>query len=214
MSIQVSAARTALENLLRDITDVPSATFVEWCDYINKFTYRKLANTDPERFITSTTFSITAEPQTSALPTGFRDIQALGTGFFLQDTDGTDREVELARTGFGSSVMGYYITGTNIVFTGMTSQTVTLRYIPTQTAIDEAADYFTVNTAQTGIEIIPDEYQNHLVKALNVLYQQWDENVGAESFADLRFVRTLNEMIETIRKEPDSIAISDFTQNY
>ena len=214
MALTIQNARDALERRKRDISDVSSAVFGEWCDFVNKFAYRKLISTDAERFISSTSFTVSSEPQTSALPADFRNIQPLGTGFFLQDSNGDDTTRTLARTGFGSKVPGYYISGTNVVFTGMTNETITLRYIPTQTAISAVGDYFTVDGLTGGVEIIPNEYLLYLVNALDVMYSLWDDNVPEESFADARFVRALNELIETVRKEPDAYGIEDYTLNY
>lgn len=216
MALTVQNVKDSFGRLKRDITDVSTATLAEWCDYINKFIYRKLKQTDPERFMLSTTFTVTSAPQTESLPSGFRDVQPLGAGFFLRDSSGNDTEISLARTGFGRNDIGYYITKTSVVFTGMEgdSQTVVLRYIPEVTTISALADYFTVDTLVTGDETVPDEYLNYLVKAVDVFYSQWDDSVGEESFADARFVRVLNELVTTLRREPDAYAIDNYSSNF
>ena len=214
MSLQVQTAYNAFGRLKRDISDVPLATFNEWADFVNKFAYRKLIEVDPERFITSTTFIITGYPQTEALPAAFKNVLPKGAGFFVRDSSGNDTERELARTGFGSTMAGYYISGTNVVFTGMSSETIVLRYIPTQSQISNLTDYFTVDTLTGGTEIILEEYLEYAVKAIDVLYTQWDDDVSSESFADARFVRVLSEMIDNLRKDPDVYSLYDFTNNY
>jgi hypothetical protein len=214
MSLQVQTAYNAFGRLKRDISDVPLATFNEWCDFVNKFAYRKLIETDPERFLSSTTYTVTTYPQTESLPADFKNILPEGAGFFVRDSNGDDTTRELARTGFGSNVAGYYLSGDNLIFTGMDSGTIVLRYIPTQTQITALTDYFTVDATITGTEIILEEYLDYAVKAIDVLYTQWDDDVSSESFADARFVRVLNEMIEGFRKDPDVYGLQDFTHNY
>ena len=130
MAIQVSAARTSLLNLKRDLTDVPNATFEEWCSFANQRAYRFLLGIDPGRFFLTQSFTVSTNPQTSALPTAFMNIQSWGSGFFEVDGSGTQTEGRLVRTGFGSQIKGYYIDGTNVVFTGMNnSEVFTLRYV-------------------------------------------------------------------------------------
>jgi hypothetical protein len=99
-----------------------------------------------------------------------------------------------------------------VVFTEVDGEDILLRYIPNNTAIDALTDYFTVDTTSGGVEIIPDEYLNYVIKALDVFYTQWDETSGAESLADFRFTRVLNEIIDNIRKEPDAHQLNDFSQ--
>jgi hypothetical protein len=214
MAILLSDARTALLNRKRDLSDVSTAVFSQWCDFINKSLYRKLISTDVERFVSTASFTVSSAPQTSSLPADFRDIQPLGTGFFVLDSNGNATPRTLARTGFGSSVPGYYITGSSVVFTGMDSESITLRYIPTQSTITALTDYFTVDTLTGGTVIVPEEYMLFLVEALDVLYSRWDDEPGEESFADARFVRALNELVETLRREPDVYAIDNFVNNY
>jgi hypothetical protein len=197
MAILVSTARTEFEKLKRDITDVSTGTFTSWCDYLNDFIYRKLSATDPERFILTQAYSsVSATPfQTSALPAAFKNISPEGTGFYIVERD-----------------RGFYISGTDVVFTEVDGEDILLRYIPNNTAIDALTDYFTVDTTSGGVEIIPDEYLNYVIKALDVFYTQWDETSGAESLADFRFTRVLNEIIDNIRKEPDAHQLNDFSQ--
>jgi hypothetical protein len=216
MALTVQNALDAFGRYKRDITDVPNATFIEWCDYVNKFAYRKIAGIDAERFIDqSNTFTVTSAPQTSALPSDFEYTESFETGFYVVDDNSNDTTRRLAVTGFGSSKMGYYIQGTNVVFTGIDdSKTIRLRYIPVNTQITALADYFTIDTLITGAEIIPDEYLNYIVKAVDVFYTQWDEDPNAESLADFRFVNVLDELLDNIRKGPSAFGTPDYSVNY
>ena len=215
MALLVSDVRTAFERRKRDISDVSSATFVEWCDFINKFIYERIADQDPERFIETSSYTVSTSPQTSALPADFKNIQTLGTGFYEIDDNGDATSFSLPRTGFGQRTQGFYITGSNVVFTGIDDSTIyTLRYMPKTTKIDATTNYFTVDTLVTGKEIILDEYLELLVNALDVQYTIWDEDPSSESLSDFRFVRALESLLSDIRREPDAYGIPDFSQSF
>ena len=204
MTISLLEAQTELEQELKDITDVPSATYISWCDYVNKFLYRKLSKADPERFIASQSYTVTASPSTQALPSSFRDVVPKGTGFFLVDTNGTQTDTQLCLTNFGSQDTGYYINGTNVVFTGIEASTIyTLRYIPEITAFTALGDLFCV----------PDEYNRCVLDGLKVQYFIWDEDSNSESTADFRFNRSLNELLANIKKNPNVGIINNYS-NY
>lgn len=200
-------ARTAFNRYKRDITDVGVSTFLEWLDYMNKFYYRKMIGVDPGRFVQTTDYTITTSPSTEALPSDFKTIGTYETGFYIvNDNDDNETATRLVRTGYGSKQIGYYIEGTNqVTFTGINaSKTVRLRYIPVCATIDETTDEI----------LIPQEYQEYVMKALDVLYCQWDEEPGSESFADFRFVRLLNEMLDTIQREPAAYSLPDLSNYY
>ena len=128
-----------------------------------------------------------------------------GCGFFRIDSNGDDTTDQLARTGFGSRQKGYYIQGSNVVFTGNEDNTdYRLRYIPRLTTL----------TALTETIILDEIYLNHFVKDLDVYYNQWDEMPGNESLADFRFVRVLEELGNNIKTEPQAYDIPDDLVNY
>lgn len=214
MALQVQTARNSLEDRLKDLTDVDTDTFVGWCDFINKRAYNFMLGIDPTRYFSTQSYVVATMPQTSALPATFRNILPAESGFFLID-NGVQTDQRLTRTNFGSQEAGYYIDGTNVVFTGMeASDTYALRFIPEITQIDALTDWFTVSTAQAGIEIIPDEYLEFLVSDLVVLYHSWDEESGAESLADFRFTRLLGEMGRNVKREPNTYSIPNFASNF
>lgn len=133
------------------------------------------------------------------------NIQPKGCGFFQIDQNGDQTEWLLPQTGFGSTEQGYYITGGNVVFTGIDNITqFTLRYIPILTTL----------TLMTETLILDEIYLEAVRNDLANFYQEWDENPGAESLANFRFVRTLNELANTIKKAPDSWSIPDFSSSY
>ena len=213
-TVTVQNARDALNKRKRDLTDVTATVFAQWCDYVNKYLYRQLYIADPERFILTQSYVISSYPQTSTLPAGFENIEPLGTGFFIQNQDGTASSQTLTRTGYGSVIPGYYITGNSVVFTGIQNQTVVLRYIPQVTTLTSVASYFSTTGLIGGSTILDDFYLSYVVDALDVLYTIWDAEAIDEAYADQRFVRALNEIITTIRKEPTAFAIDDYTLNF
>lgn len=114
-------------------------------------------------------------------------------------------DAKLGRTHPGSTRVGYYLVGANIIFTGLSNSDVyTLRYLPKATAITALADEL----------VVPDEYINYASKDLDVRYAVWDEDPGAESLADFRFVRTLDELTNNIKKAPDAYGLTDYSSIY
>lgn len=201
----VSEARTEFDLELKDTSNVSSTLFVKWCDYINKFAYRILVKQDPARWIDTSSYTVSTSPSTQALPSDFRSITPWGTGFYKVDDSGTQTGERLPRTGFGNTTEGYYILGTDVVFTGINTSTVfTLRYIPTISAITATTDSF----------VIPDEYNRYVLDALKVQYMIWDEDIPGESYADARFVRSLDELMNNIRKDVSVYDLSNFSTSF
>lgn len=203
--ISLNTARTTLGSFLHDISDVSQDDFILWSNYANRQFYNFIVGIDPERFISTTTFTVSSAPSTQALPADFMNIQPLGCGFYEIDDNSEDTEFDLPRTGFGSRQAGYYIQGTNVVFTGIEDGTqYKLRYIPKLTTL----------TAMTDTIILDEIYLEAFVNDLSRLYAIWDEDAGMESLSDFRFVRSLEELGNSIRKEPDAYAVPDTLSNY
>lgn len=216
MTLTLQNARDALENLKKDITDVGNTEFIEWCKFVNSFVYRELYTIDPERFISTSDITTVSGTASYSLPNDFETMQPYGCGLFYVDDNGDETDRMKPRTGFGSRANGYYISGSNVVLTPEPTlvETWRQRYIPTCTAFTALTDYFTVNKTQTGIEIIPDEYLMNLRDAINVLYEQWDEDPNMEYIADHRFIRSLGELLKYIRREPNAYAIKDYSTSF
>jgi len=215
MAIQLSAARTELENLKQDISDVSTPLFISWANHVNRFAYRYISGIDPERFISTQTFTnVTTGAQ--ALNADFESLDPFGCGVFLVDTNGSDTAQQLPLLPFGSPQTGYYLDGSgNIQFLNVSSPaTYKLRYMPAVTTFTALTDYFTVDATVTGKEIIPNEYLLELRSALDVMYTQWDEDVPAEGFADARFARALDEIARGIRRVPDVYAMPNMSLIY
>lgn len=204
--ITVDQALTSFQRLKKDISDVPQATFIEWCDYLNQFVYRELESTDPERYIIEYTLTTNPGQQAYSLPGDFRDVTQWGTGIYQTDQRGVRLETRLARTGFGSQTLGYYIKGSSLYLTPIPriSYVYILRYIPLNASLTSLSD-----STQ-----IPTEYLNYVIKALDVFYNQWDEQPDAEGLSDSRFARVLDELIRAIRKESDSYGFLDYSTTF
>lgn len=230
--ISIQTARTALLEDLKDISDVPQNTFIRWCQYINSFVYRYLLGVDPERFIKEVPFqvlnNVSVYPITDIM-TDFRDFQTENTGLFMTDGNGLNTGVRLSLTVPGNSssnnsgiwnntmvTPGYYINQGNFIIVPVPTKNYLLiaRYSPEITILNNVNQYFTVDGTDTGFPIIPYEYLEYVLRALEVKYQIWDEEVGAEGFADQRFMRVLNELCENIRRQPQPGPLLDFSQIY
>lgn len=208
MAIQLSELQTEYGLLKQDISNVPEATYLAWCRYVENFVYNRLLATEPARFLETQSYNAINGSQ--ALPVGFKNIRPHGSGFFLLNQDGTLSPTNnlLPVTSYGSEFPGYYLEGNNVVFTQFpTSTPVMLRYIPKLTRLTSTAQYFTVDGTASGTEIIEEEYLDYLIYALDVWYGIWDGEPSAEAMSDQRFVRALSELIDNYKRNPRAIGI-------
>lgn len=182
----------------RDTSDIEDATWIYWGDYINKEFRRTLEGVDPERYISTQSYTVSTSPSSQALPATFRTIAGLGCGIYYLNADATPRGDRLPITGYASLRPGYFISGSNINFTGINSSTSFLmRFMPTITVI----------TAMSDELEIPEEYNLYIMKAFDELYEQWDEDPTLESLADFRLTRSLSELTKTIPRQPTVYAL-------
>lgn len=134
------------------------------------------------------------------------------------ETNGNDEsDDKIAMTGYGSKWEGYYLKGSNIVFTGdnrnIVDRDYVMRYMPNPPTIDALTDYISVDGTANTAEIVEDQHLEYMVKAVDVLYEQWDNNPNAESTADFRFVRALGEVLDGYNRQPQ-ISIMKNPSNY
>jgi len=201
----INEVKTKFELIKKDISDVSDDLFVYWCDQINKYIKNQIILADPEEYITTESYIVTSDYQTSALPTDFKNIQTLGTGLYLVDsTTGEDTDSILIPIRHGQNKQGYIISGSNIIFQNCEDNTYTLRYIPKPTAL----------TALSDDLVVPDEYMDFMIYAVDVYYNQWDEMAGAESLADFRNGRAMEDLLSQIRKDTSIFLMPNFTENY
>jgi hypothetical protein len=131
------------------------------------------------------------------------------TGSATMSIDPTITERKLWETGHGATTPGFYITGGTAspvsVITGISTSTVfTLRYLPKVTPI----------TALANTLVIPDEYMEFALRALDVKYTIWTEDPNAESLADFRYVRALDEFAANVRRSPAVYGLNDYSLYY
>lgn len=192
----------------KDISDVGDDLFIGWMNEIADFLFDLKRDIDPEQFILGQNYTVTSSPQSSALPDDFLGMQEFGTGVFLIDANGNNTNRELMQTGFGSSEQGYYLDGDdNIVFTGMTSGSYKLRYIPEFVGFSAMGDYFSFDGTITGKRFLPDSKLKYIKRALDVCYSLWDEDVSAEMSADQRFIRELTRAVEKDRRNSMALVL-------
>ena len=218
MALLLSTVQTQFGLYKKDISDVGTDDLLQWLNFIGEQVYDAVKGTDPERYVdTSNTYTLTSSPQTEALPSDFGDIASWDMGFFeINVSASKDTDRRLTRTGPGADIPGYYITGnTNVIFTGIDdSSQYRLRYLPTRTDATLLTEYFTLDGTLTGAPLIPDGKLQYLIKALDVLYTQWDEMPGDEILADQRFARQLDQLILNVRREPDAYGLPDYSVSY
>lgn len=178
MSITLSVIKDRLERRLKDIHDIDDPLLYDMATDLNQLLYRELFTQDPERFIQTQSYTVGTSPSTQALPVGFRDIQEFGTGFFIVDSAGNVTKQKLLMTSYGSTTPGFYINGTNVVFTGIgTSTNVVLRYIPVLSDI----------TALSGTFCVPDEFKDLVLEGMVLAYYKNEED-PREATSDARLL--------------------------
>ena len=205
--MKVSDALTQFGYLKKDIADIGLPTFLQWCNIINRFAYRIIRGIDPERYILSvpySTISGTGAPSVQALPTDFENVLEWNTGFFMLDGNGNITNSRLSLTSPSQQSYGYYINGNSVYFTNPSDKSYTLRYIPKAATMTALGDTF----------VIPDEYSEYILRALDAQYSIWDEDMMAEIGSDNRFINVLNELAENIKKSPDAFDLPDFSGNF
>lgn len=134
-------------------------------------------------------------------------------------TNGNDEtDKKLGITGYGSKSEGYYLNASNVVFTGDNTNLVdrdyVMRYIPIPPTIDALADYISVDGTVNTAAIVEDRHLEYMVKAVDVLYGQWDEDPNAESVADFRFVRALGELLDGYNRTPQISIMRNPSRNF
>lgn len=205
MALQLSAIKTSFQNYKQDISDVSTALYVDWINYIAGYLYENLLSETPDKFLKTYTVTVASGTQNYTLPTDFLSLRGDGCGLYPVDSTGQAYDQPLSYTGYASSVNGYYIADNDLVITPNPTQSVTyiLRYAPQPpTFTTDLTAYFTFDKTQTGTLFFPDHFKEYLIRALDVQYGSWDEDAGAESYADARFVRVMSELFEKIRQTP------------
>jgi len=206
-SLLVSDVYSAFGRLKRDISDVKDSTFYDWCDWVNKFAYRHIKGIDTVQLLTEATITTRVGQEWEYLPADFRDITGFECGLY-QLNDGIPNTYSEVLLPYGSGVSGYRIENDRIYFMPVPTEVriYNLRYVGTEPEIDDMTDYF--------IAPLSSAFMQYVVQALNVLYNEWDEEVGMESIADVRFTRLLAELSKNIKQTPNVYALDDWTQSF
>ncbi len=123
---------------------------------------------------------------------------------------------KLGITGYLSNKEGFYLQGPNIIFTnsGLQEQDYVMKYLPVPPTLDELADYITVDGTADTMAIVEPKNLEYLVKAVDVLYEQWDANPSGESLADFRFVRELGGILDGFGRTPQISVIKNPSANF
>lgn len=135
----------------------------------------------------------------------FQDNELITSASGSATANGTPRYEISERIGevqFGDTEEGYYFEGNEVTFTEKEA-TYLLKYIPEPHQLTAPTEYFTVDGTVSGIELIKDRHEKFLLRAIDVFYEDWDENAGAESIADFKMVRALGEVLDSYSRTPE-----------
>lgn len=193
MAFSLQTIKDRLRRRLKDITDVSNDDLYDWATDLNQLLYREMLNKDPSRFLTSQSYSVSSSPSGQALPASFRDFKEYGGGFYLVDSSGLTTKTQLPQTGIGSNQRGYYISGTDVIFTGITSATsIILYYIPVLPDI----------TSLVGTFIVPDENKDLVTEGMALAYYKNNEDPRETTSGD-RFAVLLEDFKYNLPKKPN-----------
>lgn len=176
----------------KNLGDVSTELFLDWCDEVNRFAYRIMYGTDTGRFISTNSISVLSNDNDYTLPDDFLTMSPYGCGLYTVDSQG-NVDYKLPITDYGSQQLGYYINGNTIYITPtpQSNFTIVQKYIPKISALDDFSDSL----------VVPDEFIYYVRDAIDCKYDAWDEDPNAEGLADQRFARSLDELARNIRKD-------------
>lgn len=206
-TITVADGWTAVQDVVKNINDLSTGQQLRLADIVDRQIRDEIAAVAPERLLTSTSIAVTAGTSGYALPATFQDVQDLGTGFYLLNTDGTVN-TRLAQTGFGSDTQGYYIDGTNVVFTPLpsTGAIVTLKYLAERTDFTVTTGLFCTPNAKRYLELVR--------QGLLVQYYIFKRRFDLKQFAEADYQALLDDMVKRITQTPQAFSLPKYQKSY
>lgn len=204
MAILVSTVQTKLTERLKDTRDLTSAQLISMAQDLNTLMYDEAVRQDSSRYITSTSYSVGSSPSTHALPSDLNSFNVDGCGLFVQDSSGNLTGEVLTKTGYGSKQRGYYLEGDNIIFTGINTVTVVLKYIPEIAEITTESDAF----------FVPDRYIAAVVQGMIAMYYRYEEDEERESLAWQKYDPLFARFLDNLGRGSKVILLPSFTQGF
>jgi hypothetical protein len=107
---------------------------------------------------------------------------------------------DLDEVSFGSTSPGFYLTGNQLALVQQAGTNLLMRYIPQAPNFTSLTDYFTLDKTATGQPIVEDRHKELLLKAIDLHYAQWDEDMSMEGVADARFTRVLYDVLDSYKR--------------
>lgn len=201
--MDIAAVKTRVEQKLGALNDISNTRWIAMAQDLNELLYQEMIDIEPSRFVTTQSYTVTSSPQTHALPAALQGMSQFDGGFHEIDANGNDVGV-LVQTGYGSQRKGYYIDGSDVVFTGITTSTVVrLRYIPTLTAMSAMSSEF----------VVPDRYKELVVQGMIKAYYEEYEDVRQYD-ADAKFARLLGQFLSSLPRATKVYSIDPHYSSY
>jgi hypothetical protein len=165
--------------------EISEALYLQWLNDLNYMLYDDLVAQNKEKYISSQTYSVTTGTSTFSLPSDFKDTLPSN----VYDTE----ERPILKTRYGSELKGFFIQGSNIVFTpsGKVNEDLTLRYIPEISSL----------TATTDSLVITVEDLEVAIDWIDKKYAQFNLDIIREQNAEQRFIRNLERLKENSQVE-------------
>lgn len=205
--ITVAQGWTSVERLVKNINDVSESARIEFANIVDEQIRDEIASVAPERLLTTTNISVSPNVDTYSLPADFEDTKESGAGFYRLDNNGNVSR-KLARTSLDSQVEGYYISGSDVVFTPtpQNSFTVTLKYLPERTEMTSTSDNFSV---PNGIK-----YKELVRQGLLVQYYLFKRRFDLKQLAEADYAALIQDLQDNIKTIPNVQNVQDISASY
>ena len=182
---------------LQDLGDLTAAHKLDYVNEANDYIYSVASDLDPDRYTSSQSYTPSASPVTSTLPTDLLSFKSTNQGFFTVSGDNYYPLREIDR---GSLLRGFTLEGDNVILKALSGETVELKYTPETTRLTIISDNV----------FLADKWIMLYVHYIEASYSGSELGSGGfdESAAGQRFVNELSVFKNKFRRTNKIIKIS------
>ena len=184
-----------LVDVRKDTSDLGEPQKLRIANYIEDKFYEAWWRADPTFWFEEEVITVASGTASYPRASDFKTDKVNNGGIYPTNTAGAADGRPLKRTRYGSTLLGEYRDGTNIIFTPVHSAAAKYihRYIPVKEQV----------TGLNEESILPEDCTELWRNAALVADDVWDEDAMLEPFDDARFKITMDKFIETIPQSID-----------
>lgn len=174
--------------------DIGNPLYLYWINAINNLMYPIMYNQEPNSYIVESDITTADGTSLYTIPTDIKTTAMLGCGVFPVDSDGKVADKTMIMMPINSYIKGWDIYGGELSITPTPSSvdSYKFRYIPSIVKL----------SSDLNATVIPVEYSELFFNAIDSHFEQFDENEFRESLSDQRFIRSLDQLVETVSLTP------------